>query len=119
MAVDRIGKGGPPVETPKVEGGKPAGAADRTFEVRAEKAQAAAPIGSPALEQLRAGKLDLEGYLKVKLDEATAHLHGLPAAELDVIRRALRERLASDPALVELAQKATGHAPPAPAPDEE
>jgi hypothetical protein len=117
MAIDRIGKGGPPAEVPKAEAGKPAGAAERTFEVRVEKAQAVAPAGS-ALEDLRAGKIDVEGYLQRQVDEATAHLHGLLPADLETIRSSLRQRLASDPALAELAKQATGHAPP-PAPDEE
>jgi hypothetical protein len=128
MAIDRIGKGGPPAEVPKAEAGKPAGAAERPFEVRAEKAgaagaasaaSAASGVSAPsALEQLRTGKLDLEGYLNVKLDEATAHLQGLLPADLEAIRHALRQRLASDPALVDMAKHATGQAPPA-APDDE
>jgi hypothetical protein len=117
MAIDRIGKGGPPAEVPKAEAGKPAGAAERTFEVRAEKAQAAGAASS-ALEQLRAGKLDVEGYLQMKLDEATAHLQGLLPADLETIRHALRQRLASDPALADLAKQASGQAPPA-SPDDE
>ena len=117
MAIDRIGKGGPPAEVPKADAGKPTGAAERTFEVRTEKAQAAGAAGS-ALDDLRAGKIDVEGYLQRQVDEATAHLRGLLPADLEAIRSTLRQRLASDPALVELARQATGHAPP-PAPDEE
>jgi uncharacterized protein (DUF2342 family) len=117
MAIDRIGKGGPPAETPKTEGARGADKAERPFEVRAEKAEAAR-AASPALEQLHAGKVDVEGYLQMKLDEATAHLKGLPPADLEAIRHALRQRLASDPALVELAKHATGHAPQAPPDDE-
>jgi uncharacterized protein (DUF2342 family) len=117
MAIDRIGKGGPAAEVPKAEAGRPAGGVERAFEARAEKAEAASPT-SAALQQLRAGKIDVEGYLQMKLDEATAHLQGLLPADLATIRKALRERLASDPALVDLAKQASGQAPP-PAPDDE
>jgi hypothetical protein len=46
------------------------------------------------------------------VEEATAHLGGLPAVELEGIRKALRERLTTDPALVDLVRGATGQVIP-------
>jgi hypothetical protein len=71
----------------------------------------AAPATS--LERLRAGQIDVNAYLDAKVDEATAHLHGLPRAELEAIRKMMRDQLATDPALAGLVKQATGHAPPA------
>lgn len=65
-----------------------------------------------ALEQLRAGNVDVNGYLDLKVDEATRSLAGLPKSELDAIRQALRAQLSSDPGLADLVQKATGAMPP-------
>jgi hypothetical protein len=69
------------------------------------------PVGG-ALERLRAGELDLHGYVDAKVQEATAHLAALPPVELENIRSALRERLASDPTLSDLLLTATGEALP-------
>jgi uncharacterized protein (DUF2342 family) len=68
-----------------------------------------APRG--ALERLRAGEVDVDGYLDLKVDEATAHLATLPPGELHALRSALRDRLATDPALVDLVRTATGGVP--------
>jgi hypothetical protein len=59
-----------------------------------------------ALARLRAGEIDLAGYLDVTVLEATGHLRGLPAHQLEGIRSALRERLRLAPGLLELAQLA-------------
>ncbi|MFO0664881.1 MAG: hypothetical protein U0174_13075 [Polyangiaceae bacterium] len=67
--------------------------------------------GASPLERLRAGQIDVNGYLDLKVDEATAALSGLPHAELDTIRRALRTQLATDPTLSDLVTKATGSVP--------
>jgi hypothetical protein len=68
-----------------------------------------APVGP--LERLRAGEIDLERYLDLTVEEATAHLPPLPVEELDAIKTALRDRIAGDPALVELVRKATEKVP--------
>jgi hypothetical protein len=108
MAIDRIGKSGPP--TPAAETGGPIHPKDvaRPFEVARDAAVSAAAVSSGALEQLRSGRIDLQGYLDVKVAEATAHLTGLPAVELDAIRSALRDRLSTDPTLVDLARSVAG-----------
>ena len=63
------------------------------------------------LDRFRAGEIDLRGYLDLKVEEATAHLRDLPAAEMDDIKRTLREKLATDPELVSLVRQATGRVP--------
>jgi hypothetical protein len=47
------------------------------------------------------------------VSEATSHLASLPAAQLDVIRAELRERLSSDPMFVDLVRAAAGSTRPA------
>jgi len=116
MGIDRIGKGGAPApgspstvsSTEAVERASDVG---RAFDPGARNAVQgpstveAAP--STALQRLQAGSLTLEDYLDHKVDEATAQL-ALPHVELDAVRAALRERLASDPTLADLVRSATG-----------
>lgn len=133
MGIDRIGKGSAPPGGPtsptapkgatpseRVRGPEPS----RPFEVHAEKsvdasraAQAGqvgqvAPVAASPLERLRAGQIDVNGYLDLKVEQATAHLRGLPPAELGAVKSMLREQIASDPALADLVKQATGSAPP-------
>jgi hypothetical protein len=63
---------------------------------------------------LRTGGVGLDRYLDLKVDEATAHLGPLPPSQLEMIRSALRERIASDPTLVDLVRAATGAVPAPP-----
>ena len=123
--VDGIGKGGgvpPPAGGPKEPGGpKGPTATDKTFDVHeADVPREATAIEKTAgatvspLDQLKAGKIDFERYLDIKVDEATAHLDGIGPAHLETIKSMLRERMASDPELVDLVKQATGHVPTAP-----
>ena len=109
MTIDRIGKPGGLGPASSIV---PTPGAAANFEVaRPESAVAAAPsavVASSSLAQLRSGQLDLEGYLGAKLDKATAHLHGLAPEQLEAIRGALRDQLATDPALADLVTQATG-----------
>jgi len=126
MGIDGIGKKGPagappatgtPAASRAQQTGKPfqidqsdkSGAAERAAEV---KATAPTP-----LERLRAGEIDVKGYVDAKVQEATAHLGPMPPEKLEQIRAALRDRIGSDPLLVELVKKATGHVPPPPTDD--
>ena len=59
----------------------------------------------------------MNGYVDLKVHEATAHLKALPPAELEQLRAALRDRLASDPGLVDLVRAATGAVPKPPTDD--
>jgi hypothetical protein len=63
-----------------------------------------APCPAPPFERLRAGEIDLEEYFDLKIRQATDHLRHLSSAEMMTLRRALRERLESDPLLVELVE---------------
>jgi hypothetical protein len=125
MGIDGIGKGGPPPIAPAGDAGRAtAPGASRVFEAPATPEAgtaetAAASVGkatppSDALGALRSGAVDLDGYLDLKVGEATAHLGPLPAADLGRLRAALRERLATDPTLVDLVKSATGSVPRVP-----
>jgi hypothetical protein len=116
MGIDHIGnKGPPPAPRPDPTGGRVAGPA---FEAPPPVAgvtppPSTEPVG-PALERFRAGEVDLSGYLDLKVNEATEHLAALPPTQLAAIRATLRERMATDPSLVDLVRTATGHAPAPP-----
>jgi hypothetical protein len=122
MGIDGIGgKGGtPPLGPDDVAGaGKPTKTerAERTFSVEeAKPAQAAESVGATTpLGQLQRGEIDLDRYLDLKVDEATHGLEGLPPADLDQIKKTLKDQLATDPALTALVRQATGSTPREPA----
>jgi hypothetical protein len=118
MGIDRIGKSGPVAPVPETPEPSKATTEGEVFRVTAPAAPGTTGqidptrTASSPLERLRAGEIDLGGYLDHKVEEATSHLSSLPPVELDAIRRALRDRLASDPALVDLVRAATGATPP-------
>lgn len=120
MGIDRIGKGGFPAPSPEASGPSRSKEATSSFgsvessRLGATSAPASVDAAHVALERFRSGQIDLHGYLDVKVDEATAHLSALPRVELDAIRTALRDRLATDPALVDLVRTATGKVPDPP-----
>jgi hypothetical protein len=117
MGIDGIGKNGgvAPPAAPASGQVEKSGEATRKFEVSKSPpaaASAAAPeVAETALDRFRSGQIDLQGYLDAKVEEATSHLRGLPGDQLAAIRGALRERLATDPALIELVRQATGRDP--------
>lgn len=113
MAIDRIGKGAK--TTPEIAG---SGSVDRrgpaeSFTVDRGDASkgidktAGADATSP-LARLRAGEISVDGYVDLKVDEATKGLVGLSPAELQDIKKVLRDQMATDPALVDLVRAATG-----------
>ena len=125
MGIDRIGKGGgaPPAGPTSPKGAGPSDRIrgpepSRPFEIRpgektgeaARTAEIGAVQASP-LERLRAGQIDMNGYLDLKVENATAHLQGLSPTELGNLKEMLREQIASDPTLVDLVKQATGSAP--------
>lgn len=122
MGIDHIGKKGPPAPPPPEKTGTSRVAeSGRPFEVTAPRAAPptlqTGSIEPPrtALERrLRTGEIDVSGYLDLKVSEATAHLAALPTPELEAIRSALRDRMASDPTLVELVRTVTGRVPEPP-----
>jgi hypothetical protein len=113
MGLDGVGRGGTPgVALPRVDA--PSG--PQTFQAPTE-ADSVAPAGSVAaqvvteptpLDRWRAGEIDREGYLDLKVDDATARLQGLHPEELDAVKTVLRGQLASDPALGDLVRHVTG-----------
>jgi hypothetical protein len=76
-------------------------------------ASGVAPVAASPLDQVRSGQIDVARYLDLKVEEATAHLKALPPGQLESIRSALRDRLATDPALADLVKMATGRLLPA------
>src|SRR5262245_45302899 len=119
MSIDRIGKGPGGAQGPQIGGAQgPLGGGQagpvggkRAFEVgSAEGPERASALG-PA-ERVRSGELSLEGYLDLRVEEATRHLEGkLGVADLGEIRSALKDQLRNDPALREMVKAATGSAP--------
>lgn len=121
MAIDRIGKGGNVPPTPDTQGTGKADATQRAERFTLEKPQDAQKAGSvdatkgaSPLARLRAGEIDVNGYVDLKVEAATQKLQGLNKAELDTIKKALREQIASDPSLVDLVRTATGKVPSPP-----
>src|SRR5262245_37225465 len=119
MGIDRIGKGGPVAPPAGPEKAEQTERTGRTFEIdpTGKAAHATSVEGARAttpLAQLRAGQIDLDRYLDLKVEDATRHLHGLRVAELDAIKKTLRDQLASDPALADLVKQATGSVPQSP-----
>jgi len=120
MGIEAIGKKGVPLPSPGVAGPSRGAGTERPFEASGGAPVPSAPSAAPAeatrgpLEQLRTGGAGLERYLDLKVDEATAHLGPLPPSQLEMIRSALRERIASDPTLVDLVHAATGAVPAPP-----
>lgn len=124
MAIDRIGKGGAPLPTP--EAGVPAGAdkAGGAAPFKVDRGADAAPadparnvLGADAtspLARLKAGEVDVDGYVDLRVEEATKNLKGLPPADLDDIKSVLRDQLLSDPGLTDLVRTATGKMPSPP-----
>jgi hypothetical protein len=119
MGIDRIGKSAPPTPAPReITGATRSGEAAPSFTVsKSAPTSQASQVGdvraaTSPIDRLRTGEVDLNGYLDLKVDEATAHLGALPVGELASLRQALRDRLANDPGLAELVRRAAGEAPP-------
>lgn len=69
---------------------------------KSEQATAASP-----LERLRAGEIDLKGYVDLRVREATAHLEGLIGpADLEKIQDELRDVIENDPDVAALVKSA-------------
>ena len=120
MAIDRIGKGGGVPPAPETGGVEKKGAVEKTFHVdrsdatKATQATEATNAASP-LARLRAGEIDVHGYIDLKVDEATKALPpGLSPAEMDEIKKVLRDQMATDPGLADLVRTATGQMPKPP-----
>jgi hypothetical protein len=116
MAIDRLGPKGSPTPPPAPSGASRPHESARPFEAEASAPAVAATTGSDALQRLRGGDIDVHQYLDQKVREATAHLDPLVTpAELEAVRAQLRDRMGSDPTLVDLVRSATGSVPEPPA----
>ncbi len=119
MGIDKIGKKGGIDEASSAGQAEGAGPVEKSFaDVHAEKTGAArgaegASATSP-LERLRAGEIDVNGYVDAQVEKATAGLKGLGEQQLGQIRLVLREQMMTDPSLSELVRKATGELPRVP-----
>ena len=121
MGIDRISKGGltPPTNT-TADVSKSGQSFEATLAEKAGKSDRTGAVAPPpasgpsALERLQAGQIDLNGYLDLKIDQATSHLQGLAPSALESIKKALREQLATDPTLTDLVKGAAGRAPHSP-----
>jgi hypothetical protein len=113
LGIDRIGSGGsaPPQAPSSGDGATGARPEKARFEV-AGAPVAAAKAGevqaSAALDGVRSGALDVNGYVDAKVQEATAHLSHLSAAQLHAVQAVVRGQLLADPHLADLVQHATG-----------
>lgn len=113
MGIDRIGKGGtPPVDIGGAAGGVDKVAPATPFSVDAPQAAAPTNAVDPAspLGKLRAGEIDVDGYVDAKVDEATKGID-LPPTDMADLKALLREQLVSDPSLADLVNHSTGHSP--------
>lgn len=123
MGIDGIGKkgGAPPIDTGGVgQLGQldKKGGVEKTFSVELEGTGKARSSGmdvgavdaSAPLARLRAGEVDVNGYVDLKVDEATKGLEGLPPSDLADLKTMLRDQIATDPGLIDLVTKATGSA---------
>lgn len=120
MGIDGIGKK-PPIGTDGLGGAGGVGSAQKTgatFEVPAttttQSAQSTGVDPTSPLGRLRAGEIDVNQYVDLKVDEATTHLGAMPPTDLADIKSLLREKLVSDPELASLVQQSTGHTPTVP-----
>jgi hypothetical protein len=128
MAIDRIGKGGALPPAPEGTGGA-AGASPTATTFKVDRAAPGDRTGASAasgaghvdaanaatpLARLRAGEVDVHGYVDLKVDEATSKLGGLSTEELADIKSVLRDQMRSDPGLTDLVRTATGKTPSPP-----
>jgi hypothetical protein len=128
MGIDGIGKGAkPPAPDPhggigsagSVEKKAPVEKAFSTTMQETEATRGAAQVGqsnaaSSPLARFRAGEVDVNGYVDLKVDEVVGNLKGLSPAELDDIRKMLRDQITTDPGLADLVRTATGQVPTPP-----
>lgn len=133
MGIDGIGKRGglppaPEAGASGVAGAKGTAGPEKVFEVEragqageaSSAAGAARAAGAEAastatpLARLRAGEIDVHGFIDLKVDEAVKGLDGLGPSALEQMKGVLRDQLRSDPGMVELVRAATGKTPSPP-----
>jgi hypothetical protein len=109
MSIDGIGK--PPGAPPGVGGAGGVGEVGKSgesFQV-GEASAVEGPAGSDDLGRLQRGEISVDDYVDSRVEHATEHLAGkLPTEQLEFVKNALREQIATDPVLLELVRRATG-----------
>ncbi|MFO0658543.1 MAG: transglutaminase domain-containing protein [Polyangiaceae bacterium] len=115
MSIDRIGKtpGAPPPRYVPGEWGNGPSSSTPVSSVSGSSgvSTTASAEMSPA-DRVRSGQLSVDAYINLRVDEATKHLASrLGPGDLARVKSMLREQLSTDPALVELVQRATGQTP--------
>jgi hypothetical protein len=76
------------------------------------KLQVVAPTESESARKVKRGEMSLDEYLDERAEEGLAHLKGKVAdSTLETVRFVLREKLRTDPGLVEAVKRATGMTP--------
>jgi hypothetical protein len=109
MSIDGIGKPGSPTG-PGPIGGPDASerGASASFEVGAS--ERTAQTDQSDLAAFDRGEISLDQYLDRRVEQALDHIAGkISAEQLDFVRATLREQLHTDPVLVEMIRRATGH----------
>lgn len=116
MGIDRIGKKPPAPDVGGAGSVDKKGAVEKAFHVDKTAPTEAIKNVDPTtpLARLRAGEIDLNGYIDAKVEERTKDIKGISADELDFIKTTLRDQMKTDPALVDLVKAATGQTPEAP-----
>jgi len=109
MGIDGINKGGGPSGViPASSGSINEVSGPQEFSVGKVDDVSGASAAGP-LDRLRAGEIDLDRYLDIRVEQATAHLAArLDPEQLSFIRSSLREQMRQDPGLVDLVRRATG-----------
>lgn len=101
MSIDRVGGPAPPAPVGAAEGGR---AVEQTAAATVDAPAAASPA-----DQVRAGTLSVDGYVELRVSEATRHLEAvLSPGQLGEVREALRAEWMAEPRLRALAEAAIG-----------
>jgi hypothetical protein len=113
MSIRKVGgPKGPPSTTPAAGAGTVRGATGADFKATlgdVKNVEGVAPVASSALlARVQAGEITREEYVAARVQQATAHLKGLPPAEIEAIQHELKELCETDPLLQELVGRATG-----------
>ena len=108
MGIDGINKGGGPAGISPTASGSIGGVAGADeFSVGDVQPTTGVTATAP-LDRLKAGEIDVDSYLDMRVEQATAHLAGrVDPEQLGFIRSSLRAQLEQDPALVDLVRRAT------------
>lgn len=68
-----------------------------------------------AVRKVKSGEMSLDEYLESRTEEALLHIKGkIPDETFENIRYILREKIRTDPLLVEAVRRSTGKTPSAP-----